>query len=663
MRLAFLFLAVFKFSSIIAINSSIFDTTITKDISEVVITGQVSETLKEDALHDVKVINSEVIRSGSFSNLAELLSNQLNLSVLQDNVLGSSISFQGLSGQNVKILIDEVPVIGRLNGNIDLSQISLNNIDRIEIIEGPLSVNYGTDALAATINIITKKEFDENKFIVNNYYETIGKYNNDFLISSNLNGHTALYEFSRKYFDGWSENDEFNFFPVSQIANNNRYKKWKPKLQVINKLQYLNNDEKFQYRFYIEDYYEKMTNLGLPRLPYFETAFDDYYYTFRKNYGSELKFQKKLIKHRIIFSFNKYKRIKNSYFKDLTNLQSTLVNNPESNDTSFFNMITFKYSVSNNRSKKIKYQIGLHSVKEYGNGQRMKNNFQEVDDLALFANAEIDINNYFKIRPGLRVIKNSEYDAPLIPSFNLLYSFKNIKLRFSYAKGFRSPTLKELFLDFVDINHNITGNENLKAEISDNFRSSITYLPNSNFNFKLSVFNNKVNDRISLYEIPNNENNAYSYFNIGDFQSRGSVVDVSVKKNKIFTNSSFSYIGILNSLNKFDYSYQASLSLIYKLNSSTNFNVFYKYNGEILRYVLRYGEIVQNQTDSYNLLNVSINKKIYREKISLSFGAKNIFNVVSVKNNTNNSGVHSSSLNNILIGYGRTFFTSIKFSL
>ena len=663
MRLAFLFLAVFKFSSIIAVNSSIFDTTITKDISEVVITGQVSETLKEDALHDVKVINSEVIRSGSFSNLAELLSNQLNLSVLQDNVLGSSISFQGLSGQNVKILIDEVSVIGRLNGNIDLSQISLNNIDRIEIIEGPLSVNYGTDALAATINIITKKEFDENKFIVNNYYETIGKYNNDFLISSNLNGHTASYEFSRKYFDGWSENDEFNFFPVSQIANNNRYKKWKPKLQIINKLQYLNNDEKFQYRFYIEDYYEKMTNLGLPRLPYFETAFDDYYYTFRKNYGSELKFQKKLIKHRIIFSFNKYKRIKNTYFKDLTNLQSTLVNNPESNDTSFFNMITFKYSVSNNKSKKIKYQIGLHSVKEYGNGQRMKNNFQEVDDLALFANAEIDINNYFKIRPGLGVIKNSEYDAPLIPSFNLLYSFPNIKLRFSYAKGFRSPTLKELFLDFVDINHNITGNENLKAEISDNFRSSITYLPNSNFNFKLSVFNNKVNDRISLYEIPNNENNAYSYFNIGDFQSRGSVVDVSVKKNKIFTNSSFSYIGILNSLNKFDYSYQASLSLIYKLNSSTNFNVFYKYNGEILRYVLRYGEIVQNQTDSYNLLNVSINKKIYREKISLSFGAKNIFNVVSVKNNTNNSGVHSSSSNNILIGYGRTFFTSIKFSL
>ena len=44
-----------------------------------------------------------------------------------------------------------------MNGNIDLSQINLNNVEQIEIIEGPLSTIYGTDALAGTINIITKK--------------------------------------------------------------------------------------------------------------------------------------------------------------------------------------------------------------------------------------------------------------------------------------------------------------------------------------------------------------------------------------------------------------------------------------------------------------------------------------------------------------------------
>ena len=43
---------------------------------------------------------------------------------------------QGVNGENVKILIDGVPVIGRLNGHIDLSQINLSNIEKIEIVEG-----------------------------------------------------------------------------------------------------------------------------------------------------------------------------------------------------------------------------------------------------------------------------------------------------------------------------------------------------------------------------------------------------------------------------------------------------------------------------------------------------------------------------------------------
>ena len=60
----------------------------------------------------------------------------------------------------------------RLNGNIDLSQINLNNIERIEIVEGPLSTIYGTDALGGTIKIISKKTRDARKNI-NTYYETI----------------------------------------------------------------------------------------------------------------------------------------------------------------------------------------------------------------------------------------------------------------------------------------------------------------------------------------------------------------------------------------------------------------------------------------------------------------------------------------------------------
>ena len=129
-----------------------------KVLETFVITAQYEETSKEKAVNKIRVINREKIDALAAVNLGDVLKNELNVRLSQDNVLGTFMSLQGISGQNVKILVDGIPVIGKLNGSIDVSQINLNDIERIEIVEGPLSVNYGTDALAGTINLITKKK-------------------------------------------------------------------------------------------------------------------------------------------------------------------------------------------------------------------------------------------------------------------------------------------------------------------------------------------------------------------------------------------------------------------------------------------------------------------------------------------------------------------------
>ena len=128
---------------------------IKKSLQEVVVTAQFEEKNKQDALHDVIIISANTINNGGFSNLSDVLKFQSNIKLSNDNILGSQINIQGISGENIKILIDGVPVIGRLNGNVDISQISLKNIDRIEIVEGPLSVQYGSDALGGTVNILS----------------------------------------------------------------------------------------------------------------------------------------------------------------------------------------------------------------------------------------------------------------------------------------------------------------------------------------------------------------------------------------------------------------------------------------------------------------------------------------------------------------------------
>ena len=54
-------------------------------------------------------------------------------------------------------MIDGVPIIGRLNGNIDAGQIPLQSIQKIEIIEGAQSLMYGSEVCGGVINIITKR--------------------------------------------------------------------------------------------------------------------------------------------------------------------------------------------------------------------------------------------------------------------------------------------------------------------------------------------------------------------------------------------------------------------------------------------------------------------------------------------------------------------------
>lgn len=148
------------------------------NFNEVVVTGQNKPISVDKSIYSIKLIGKKEIEQTASNNLADLLSKQANIQINNDPSLGSSLKLQGISGENIKILVDNVPVIGRLNGNIDLSQLNLSEVDHIEIVEGPMSVIYGSNALGGVINIITKKnKYARIKAGADLYYETVGVYN------------------------------------------------------------------------------------------------------------------------------------------------------------------------------------------------------------------------------------------------------------------------------------------------------------------------------------------------------------------------------------------------------------------------------------------------------------------------------------------------------
>tara|TARA_B100000900_G_scaffold203325_2_gene172404 strand:- start:29847 stop:31862 length:2016 start_codon:yes stop_codon:yes gene_type:complete len=641
---------------------------IKKSLQEVVVTAQFEEKNKQDALHDVIIISANTINNGGFSNLSDVLKFQSNIKLSNDNILGSQINIQGISGENIKILIDGVPVIGRLNGNIDISQISLNNIDRIEIVEGPLSVQYGSDALGGTVNIITKKA-EKIVPVFENYYESIGKYLSSLTLNHKYKNQQLTNSFTREYFNGWSEGDDFIFLPQKTFADTTRFKRWKPKEKIINKTTHyylLNNN--INLRSYYDYFYEKITNRGMPlETTNFATAFDDYYYTYRKNIGTELNIKQFYYSVQIIAGLNNYERIKNTYLTNLTSLSQSLLDDVSLQDTSSYQLIFAKATLFNNKYEKINYQFGFDYNKQNANGVRIINNKQEQTDYALFSNFEYQINKNLVLRPGIRIIYNDKYTAPIIPSTNLLYKFKSSRIRLSYAKGFRSPSLKELFFEFIDINHNIVGNPNLNAETSDNYRLSLSLKNKVNaiqYEINLSSFFNDINNKISL----SNVEDQYSYFNIEKYKTKGLKLKFNLSKNYFSLTNSVSYIGRYNKLYRtqnnipeFNYSLEFNSNIKSKIYDKTYLNVYYKFNGEMPIYTETNEGIKQILSDKYQFLDITINKKMF-ENMSLTIGCKNILDVIDIKTATQNTA-HSTNNGLISIDYGRTFFANLKIEL
>ncbi len=126
----------------------------TEALGEVVVTATRTERSIDNIPMPVQLVSEEQIERIGSLRLDEVLAEQTGLQMISDH--GAGLQMQGMSSDYILILIDGEPVIGRTAGTVDLSRPTVNNIERIEIIRGPSSSLYGSEAMAGVVNIITK---------------------------------------------------------------------------------------------------------------------------------------------------------------------------------------------------------------------------------------------------------------------------------------------------------------------------------------------------------------------------------------------------------------------------------------------------------------------------------------------------------------------------
>ncbi len=640
-------------------------------IDEVIVTGQFTPRRVDKSIYKVDVINSKQIENRAATTLAELMEGKLNFRITQDAFLGSNLTIQGLSGNNIKILVDGVPVIGRMGGDLDLSQLNLSMIDHIEIVEGPMSVIYGSNSLAGAINIITK-ENTRNTLSANvdAYYESVGVYNFNALATVKKKKHSFSANLGRNFFGGFD------------LDKNSRNKSWKPKEQYNAESYYVYRDHNQKLKVQNTYMRELVLDKGKPLGAYGEEARDAYFYSYRNT--SKGQYNRQLFSNHyleMIAAYSYYSRVKRTYLKDLTTLSENLTTNESDHDTSRFVSTMFRGTFSRQKdNSKINYQLGFDITLDAGTGKRIENERQEIQDYALFLSVHHQPNKNFTFQPGFRFIYNTKYEAPVVPSVNIKWRlWNNLDLRASYARGFRSPSLKELYHNFIDINHFIVGNPDLKAENGNNFNLAFDFntekLSKVHFsNFKLDFFFNDIDDNIYLAvrEDPDLARPLYQYLNVHNFKSLGGSLKFEYKYHPYLffaaglgnTGISISMTDDVFDLSNFVFSSDYTTDIRYSIiRYNMDISLFYKYNGKFTQlYIDNNDTVIKGYMNSYSSLDITVLKRFWNDRISLSTGVKNLMDNTSIGTFNFSSVAHSASgASNSMVAWGRTWF--VKFNL
>ncbi len=141
-------------------DSSRVDSIRTVRMLPMVVTATRSEKILEDVAVPVSVIMSEVMQREGALRLGDVLANEMGMAFLFDDH-GTGLQVQGFASDYTLILLDGEPIIGRTAGTLDVDRITVKGLSRLEIVRGPSSSLYGSEALAGVVNLITAPPAEE----------------------------------------------------------------------------------------------------------------------------------------------------------------------------------------------------------------------------------------------------------------------------------------------------------------------------------------------------------------------------------------------------------------------------------------------------------------------------------------------------------------------
>lgn len=521
-----------------------------------------------------------------------------------------------------------------------------------------MSVIYGSNALAGVVNIISN-DISRNSFSANasSYVESVNVVNFD--------GGASL----RKGRNAFGVRAGRNFFGGYLPIDNGRALVWKPKRQVNADVDHYLSLPKITIKSRLSHFDELLLVRGQLLPPYFERAFDNHFVTKRTTARMDL-----VTKGANPFTLNNslsfYERVRTLYFNDLTLAEKTAAEYDTTGFGSFLSRGIYAYRAE---SGILSTQVGYDANFDWATGDRIGGEQHRIADIAAFATMQYQPLDWLSLQPGFRYAYNSEFPAPLIYALHTKAGpYKGFLARASYSNGFRSPSLKEMYLYFVDVNHDIKGNPDLIPENSSHVQLQLTHrVERVKYGTEIEArfFLNNIDDQITLVEI---EGGSYTYFNLDHARTMGYSASIHSSLYPIFDlRLGWGSTGVSNQIfGKEDVGFYWSPEITSELTCNfdridLSLTGIYKYTGRTTRLVLDENQDVKEGfMDSYHNLDVNVLKSFLNKRLAVNAGVRNLFDVTNITSAISSGGVHSGGgSGNVPVAWGRTYFLKLTFNI
>lgn len=635
------------------------------ELDNIVLTGEISPTSKKETLYDIITITDKEIEKLGAVDATQVLQWENGVQISRDPILGSSISINGLSGEHVKIIVDGVEMNGRSDGFVDLEQIQIQEKQSVEVVKGPVSLEYGSNAMGGVVQFISHDE-DIRDSIGGNAQilaENTGTYKTAFHMIEAGKKHSLNLYFNRTYFDGWKNDDEFWEGFNAQVADSSRVKSWNPKQFINAKVKYdvsLKTMRMTALMFYQN---EQIKEKGFPFVaPLFLRAKDSEVTSHRFFAQNQIKgaFSDHHL-FKMIGNAQLYTRYRDSFIKDLSDL--SIVPTTKVSDTTSYNAYQFKYQAQYMDILNHKVDYGMDVLYDEIVGRRIENRKKHQISYGLYIKDKIDISELLKLQWGVRLSHFSTGKTALTPSISSRINFENgSDIKLSLSRGFRNPGLKDLHFEFIDNNHHIIGNEELKPEQSYHINLGYSKPFTDNLIMDFGAFYNSMSNKIELIQSVDNAN-WLTYGNFSKYEGYGGHIDLKRRYNTWGFNIGYQFVSdrILEDRvpDNWSNNHQISSRIQKTIKAHSTITVSMKWNSE--RYSFRFdqgGNTERFTQEAFTFFDFGYQYK-FTKRLDVGLWVKNLLDVTSVSNT--NETAHSSSQQSI--ARGRMLQMQIRYTL